>query len=133
MMVREEAGAPLPNETVALAAHRLFAPLQTAEREVCVVAYMNRLGVLLGSRRVEGAASWVDLAVRVVARDALELDARQVMLAHNHPSGDARPSRGDLSYTRQLSRGLYALDVVLVDHLVIARTTVTSLRAEGLL
>jgi DNA repair protein RadC len=68
-----------------------------------------------------------------VAADALVFDAAAVVMAHNHPSGDATPSAADRSMTKRLARMLDALGICLFDHLVITGDVVTSFRALGLL
>ena len=56
-----------------------------------------------------------------------------IVLAHNHPSGDARPSDSDCRATRRLATAAEALDCTLVDHLIFAGDDCTSLRRMGLL
>ncbi|UZK65588.1 JAB domain-containing protein [Sphingomonas sp. M1-B02] len=73
------------------------------------------------------------LPIREVAADALAFDARAVVMAHNHPSGDPTPSAADREATRLLARALEAIEVRLVDHLVIAARGITSFRSLGLL
>lgn len=58
---------------------------------------------------------------REVARRALELNASAVILVHNHPSGDPRPSSADHAITRRVSAALATLEIMLVDHLIIGR------------
>lgn len=82
-------------------------------------------------RHVTGGRDHVTISIRRIAADALAFDAAGVVIAHNHPSGDATPSAQDLAFTRALAAGLRTLEVVLLDHLVIARERVTSLRAMG--
>lgn len=84
-------------------------------------------------RHVAGGRGDVGLSIRRIAADALVFDATAVVLAHNHPSGDSRPSERDLAFTRALAAGLAAVAVELVDHLVIGGDSVTSLRAIGTL
>jgi DNA repair protein RadC len=54
-------------------------------------------------------------------------------LAHNHPSGDARPSESDCRVTRRLAAAAEILDCTILDHLVFAGSDCTSLRRMGLL
>ena len=54
-------------------------------------------------------------------------------MAHNHPSGNAEPSRNDLTVTRRIAMVLAALGIRLVDHLVFGGSNIVSLRARGLL
>ena len=67
-----------------------------------------------------------------VFREALMANAPKVLVAHNHPSGDPEPSPEDVSITAQLLRAGQLLGISVVDHLVIGRDTVVSLRARGL-
>ena len=82
-------------------------------------------------RHVAGGRDQVRIAVRIIAADALAFAAQGVVIAHNHPSGDVTPSARDVAFTRALAAGLRTLEVVLLDHLVIAGDGVTSLRAMG--
>ncbi len=82
-------------------------------------------------RHVVGGRDQVAISIRTIAADALAFDAHGVIIAHNHPSGDATPSARDVAFTRALAAGLRTLEVVLLDHLVIAGERVTSLRAMG--
>ncbi|MEG8049970.1 JAB domain-containing protein [Sphingomonas aurantiaca] len=82
-----------------------------------------------GMSLVGGIMSWCRSGE--IAADALAFDAWGVVMAHNHPSGDATPSDRDLAFTRALAAALRTLEVVLVDHLVIAGERVASLRAMG--
>ena len=114
-------------------ARALFRALGFAACETVGIAYLDPKRRILGLRHVAGGRGQVGLSIRRIAADALAFDAAAVVIAHNHPSGDARPSERDLAFTRELARGLAALEVDLVDHLVIAGETVTSLRADGAL
>lgn len=76
----------------------------------------------------------VDLPVRRIIADAARLGSAGVLLAHNHPSGDATLSTADCTATRTLARAAEALDLTVVDHLVFAeRGQCNSLRRMGLL
>ena len=56
-----------------------------------------------------------------------------IVLAHNHPSGDSRPSESDCRATRRLASAVEALDCTVLDHLVFAQGDCTSLRRLGFL
>ena len=115
------------------AARALFAPIADEAAEVAAFAYLDPQWTLLGLRHASGSADAVAVPTRLVAGDALQLDAAMVLMAHNHPSGDARPSAADRAITRRLARALDALDIRLFDHLVLAGGVITSFRALGLL
>lgn len=73
------------------------------------------------------------LSPREILKAGFALGARGMILAHNHPSGECRPSRADCEATAQL-RWLGAMvDLVLLDHLIITPVAVYSMRAGGLL
>ena len=105
----------------------------SASTEMAAIAYLDRRHRLLGMRHIAGARDWLAVPIRTVAADALLFDAEAAVMAHNHPSGDHRPSSADLAFTRRLGRALDALGVTLLDHLVLAGMLATSLRAEGYL
>lgn len=111
----------------------LFLPLARARVEMAAVAYLDSAHRLLAMRHVSGERDWLALSIRAVAADALAFGAHAAMLAHNHPSGDPTPSAWDYAFTRRLARGLDALGVTLLDHVVVGASRHTSLRAAGYL
>lgn len=116
------------------AALSLFDPLRDEAEEVAAFAYLDPQWRLLGLRHARhGVTDAIRLSLRDVATDALAFGAAAVVMAHNHPSGDPRPSAADCDATRRLAQALTALDIRLVEHLVLARTGWTSFRDAGLL
>lgn len=80
-----------------------------------------------------GAVESALLAPREVIRAVLNANARAVILAHNHPSGDPAPSAADRELTRQIAVLLDGVGVALFDHIIVAREGWTSFRALGLI
>jgi DNA repair protein RadC len=70
---------------------------------------------------------------RAIVGRALAQNCHRLVLAHNHPSGDPRPSRADIDVTRILSRALAPLEIVITDHVIVSRNGKFSFRAAGLL
>ena len=68
---------------------------------------------------------------REVAKVALEKNASAVIVAHNHPSGSAEPSRADIQITKKLKATLAIIDVKLLDHFVIGKGEIVSLAGMG--
>lgn len=114
-------------------AHRLFAGLGRGRQEAIGVAFLDRERTLLGLRHAWGRDDSVAVPFARIARDALLLTARAVLIAHNHPDGDTCPSAADLALTRRLSQALAAIDVMLLDHLIVTRAGIISLHEKGLL
>lgn len=116
-------------------ASQLAAEIARERCEVAAFAYCDSRGARLGMLRIASSASdWVDLPLRRIVADAVLLDAARVVMAHNHPAGEAWPSRADRQVTARLARALAAVDSRLVDHVVVGRDGATwSFRAAGLL
>jgi DNA repair protein RadC len=68
---------------------------------------------------------------REVAKVALEKNASSVIVAHNHPSGSANPSRADILITKRLKAALEIIDIKLLDHFIIGKGEIVSLAGTG--
>jgi DNA repair protein RadC len=75
----------------------------------------------------------VALPVRAIVDSALRFGSRGLVVAHNHPSGDAEPSRADIEATRRLAETASNLAILLHDHLIFAGGNCRSFRELGLL
>jgi DNA repair protein RadC len=80
----------------------------------------------------EGSNGLVQVTPRRVFGRALNLDARRIILAHNHPSGNSEPSHCDIEHTRVLDNQAAMLGLSLDDHLVVGARRVTSMKDRGL-
>jgi hypothetical protein len=78
-----------------------------------------------------GTLTQTSVYPREVVKRALALNAAAVILAHNHPSGVAEPSRADEYLTQTLKSALALVDVRVLDHLVVGRGQVVSIRRAG--
>lgn len=79
----------------------------------------------------EGIVNSATISVRKIVETALAVNATSVVLAHNHPSGLAIPSGDDIQTTRRIAAALAAVDVTLVDHLVVADEDYVSMVQSG--
>lgn len=70
---------------------------------------------------------------REVFEPAIGHTAAQILLAHNHPSGDTKPSDDDLEVTKRLLAASKILGIEIVDHVVVSENSFLSLKCEGLL
>lgn len=80
-----------------------------------------------------GTVSEVQMYPREVVRRALEVGATELVLVHNHPSGNPEPSASDIAATRLVVDAVRPVGITVIDHLVIARGGWTSLRERGYL
>ncbi len=103
--------------------------LRREAREVFLAAYLDTKHRINAIQRVGlGAIDHVPVEPREVFTAALLANARAVIVAHNHPSGDPEPSRADCGVTRRLVLAGELLGVAVLDHLVIGDGCWTSLR-----
>lgn len=82
---------------------------------------------------VTGSGHGIELHARALIERALELGTRALILAHNHPSGSAEPSAQDVRSTQRLENLLTSLEIELIDHLVVGRRSIVSMREGGYL
>ena len=68
---------------------------------------------------------------RLIIKKALEYNATGIFLCHNHPSGNMKPSREDLSITQKIGDAVRLFDITLVDHLILHKDKYYSFAAEG--
>jgi DNA repair protein RadC len=102
-------------------------------REIIWVAHLDEQARCLHLSRHDGDKTGADFPVSEIIRDAAAHRTAGIVLAHNHPSGDARPSPSDCRVTRRLATVAEAIDCALLDHLVFAGGECTSFRRLGLL
>src|SRR5688572_14648031 len=108
-----------------------MALLPTERLRVLFLNSSNRL--LHDETHTHGSVSETPVYPREIMRRALEVGATALILAHNHPSGDPTPSRGDVEATRRIAEAGRALDICIHDHVIVARSGWSSFRALGLL
>ena len=105
-----------------------------SRKEMLWQVCLDGKGKVLSSRCLaEGDVSMAAVSVRQVVEYALRAGAVGVVLAHNHPSGVALPSREDISTTRYIRDALRTMNIQLVDHIVVADEDYVSMAASGML
>ena len=80
-----------------------------------------------------GTIDQVALYPREVVKRALELNAANLIMVHNHPSGDPTPSCADIELTHHLKTSLLPFSIQVLDHFIIGRHGHFSFREQGLL
>ncbi len=99
-----------------------------AQEEFHIVTLDTKLRPLHSHRVSVGLLDQAMIHPREVFRPAIRDAAKAILLVHNHPSGDPEPSAADLSATRQLESAGQVVGIEVIDHLVVAREGVVSLR-----
>ena len=117
-----------PMEMKALLIARLAA-LQVEEFHVVFLDTQHR--VIAIEAMFQGDIDGCSVPVRPIAIAALKHGAASVCLAHNHPSGNPEPSCQDRAATRTIKAGLSALDVRVLDHIIVGGFKATSMAERG--
>lgn len=110
----------------------LTAELGTERNEVFCLLALNSQNALIASERIQrGTVNRTAVFPRQVVEASLKHRASAVILAHNHPGGDPRPSSADRQLTRKLKKLLNDLDIVVHDHIIIAGPRYFSFNESG--
>ena len=92
------------------------------ESEQFCVVFLDQGNKVLGRKTYAiGSKTRVVLYPRLLFKDALELDATQIVLSHNHPGGDTMFSGADRSLTARVQMIGESLEITLLDHIVVSR------------
>ena len=107
--------------------------LSELEHEVFSILFLdNKHGVIKYREMFRGTIDGASVHPREVVKEALAYNACAVVLAHNHPSGSAEPSRADIAITAKLKKSLQLIDVRVLVHLIIG-SDVVSFAERGLI
>ncbi|MFM1875481.1 MAG: hypothetical protein RL266_1218 [Bacteroidota bacterium] len=114
-------------------AFEIFYPfLGDLKHEEFWVLYLNRANEVIGKENVsKGGVSGTIVDPKVVFKAAVQFPASAIVLAHNHPSGQLKPSQADHQLTRKLKEAGNALDIPVLDHLIIGDCNYYSFADEG--
>lgn len=100
--------------------------------EHCIALLLNAQNRVLDCKQIsKGTVTQTAVYPREVVKLALEHNASSMILAHNHPSGLAEPSPGDISMTRTIAEALAVVDIALLDHIIVAGPHTVSLHELG--
>jgi len=114
------------------AARLLFAKIRDVKHECIVVILLDTKHRVIGESLVSmGSLDQASVHPRDVFRPALENSAAAVIVAHNHPSGDPKPSQTDVQLTERLQEAAYLLGIRLLDHIIIGDGVFISLAEKG--
>lgn len=79
----------------------------------------------------KGGISSTVVDVKLIIAEALKVLASGIILVHNHPSGEVKPSSADYALTEKIKKACVLLDISLLDHLIITRNNYYSFADEG--
>ncbi|MEH2922207.1 DNA repair protein RadC [Samsonia erythrinae] len=106
--------------------------LSRREREVFLVLFLdNQHHVICHQEMFVGTINRVEVHPREIVREALKVNAAALILAHNHPSGNAEPSQADRAITEQIVKACLLMEIRVLDHLVIGQGEFVSFAELG--
>lgn len=102
-------------------------------QERFVVLYMDRANQIIGYyRHTVGGITGVVADVRLILSVALKSNAVGIILCHNHPSGNTKPSEADIALTKKVKEAATIMDIQLLDHIILTKDGYYSFTDEGL-
>lgn len=98
------------------------------QQEIVVCIFLTQLHELITVETLfRGSINHAPIFPREIVARTLHHKSPAIILAHNHPSGDCKPSSFDIEITQQLRQQLAFLDITLLDHCIVAESTIYSL------
>ena len=118
-------------------AYEIFKSLFPADtislQEQFVVLYLNRANKVIGSYQLsKGGITGTIADVRLILSVALKTLATGLILAHNHPSGNLKPSEADIQLTQKVKDAAKLMDIEVLDHMILSSNGYFSFTDEGL-
>jgi DNA repair protein RadC len=134
---RRQASDALEKKTIVSSgdiASFLQSKIKDNRREVFAVLFLNRANKINHFEIIsEGGITGTVADPRIILKKALEEDAVNIVLAHNHPSGSLKPSRADEELTNKIKEAAKYFDIKVLDHIIISDLGYYSFADEGLL
>lgn len=129
-----ESFSDLPTVQCAEDAYILLKDLQNEMVEKFTVLFMDtRHRVLALVVMFSGGMTESVVDVRILIKTALDIGATTFLIAHNHPSGDPKPSAEDRAITKKIVQAARLFDIRLLDHIVVGHEAYFSFANEGIL
>jgi DNA repair protein RadC len=100
---------------------RFFDKNTVALQEQFIVLYLNRSNLVLGGHKVfTGGLTGTVADIRLILGIALKACACNIIISHNHPSGNLKPSGADQELTNKLKEAGKLIDITLLDHIILS-------------
>lgn len=124
---------PIMNSWSALLSYLKLSLANETREQFRVLFLNNKLKLISDEMMGDGTIDHAPVYPREIARRALELAAASIILVHNHPSGDPKPSGNDISMTRKIIQSLQSIEVEVHDHIIVGSQGTVSMKAIGLI
>ena len=102
--------------------------LRFEKREIAKLLVLNNKNEIIKIKNVAyGGTNFVNLSIKDIMSEPIKLKAQKIIIVHNHPSGDSKPSKEDYDFTCKVMNIANELDIQLLDHIVIGNNNYTSI------
>ncbi len=114
--------------------NQLWPHMADLDHEQFWILLLNRANKVLSAKKVsQGGMTGTVADPKLIFKTAIENDACYIILCHNHPSGNLKPSQADLDLTKKLKEAGKLLEIPVLDHIIVAAGKYYSFADEGIL
>lgn len=114
--------------------HLMTLELSELEHEEFWVLFLDRANNVIDKTKTsQGGVSGTIMDIRIILKQAIDKLASSIILAHNHPSGNLKPSQADKDITKKAKNAANLLDIKVLDHIIVAGIDYYSFADEGLM
>lgn len=114
-----------------LATFYLYPLMKNLDHEESYILYLSRKNTIIKRMRLSvGGFTQTTIDNKQILRNAILIGAQGIIIAHNHPTDDPHPSKADVLSTKSLEKSCAALDLTLLDHIIIANSSYYSFQED---
>ena len=111
-----------------------YATMANSNTEILKVLFLNyKNRIMKEEMQLQGSNNHIVIDIQAILKKALLINADKIILIHNHPDGNASPSKSDIATTYELQAASKQLNIYLYDHIIISHNNYYSFRQDGLL
>lgn len=105
--------------------------LKLEKREIVKVIILNSQNVVIKIQNIsQGGTNSANVDPKDLFAEAIKLGAPKIIMVHNHPSGNSKPSQQDIEFTERMEQASEILGIQLLDHIVIGYNEYTSIKSH---
>lgn len=114
-----------------LATFYLYPMMKNLDHEECWILYLSRKNTIIKRMCLsKGGFTQTTIDNKQILRNAILLGAQGIIISHNHPTNDPTPSHADICSTKMLEKACNAIEIQLLDHIIIANSSYYSFQEE---
>jgi DNA repair protein RadC len=134
---RKQASAPIKRKKITGSkdAYEIMAAVvEDLSHEEFYALYLNQANKVIKTKHIsKGGIAGTVVDVKLILKEAVQILAQGMIICHNHPSGNLRPSDSDIQLTKKIKDAAGHFDIKLLDHLIISQTGYYSFADEGMI